>query len=77
MPKAEVRQCFKKRTAIADGRAFLVPIRKKINFDLDLHYPILKALGILPIIIGIDDEDLLFFTNNMKKYLEEICDIYA
>ena len=24
-----------------------------------------------------DDEDLSFFTNNMKKYLEEICDIYA
>ena len=35
------------------------------------------TLEILPIIIGMDDEDLAFFTSNMKKYLEEICDIYA
>ena len=45
--------------------------------DIFISLAVMATPGILPIIIGMDDEDLSFFTNNMKKYLEEICDIYA
>ena len=49
----------------------------KVDHVFGGHIYVISSYGDARNPIFIDDEDVSFFTNNIKKYLEEICDIYA